>query len=189
MSFSSRIVFLVVSAKEMSFLSIFLKIIMHCLVCCTVLLILMAGYLYYKSVPYAQTTVLTYLIRLLLIVTSITVIWFNLLAVLLEYPRAADVWFETSPETACIFFRADFFMGNVLKCIITILTFRLYLTIHSLRFHRMNHEKVFKITLVLLIILNFLENIAIYLSNRTMCSNFTLFQILTKIHGLDLSVN
>lgn len=181
--------FILVSAKEMPFLPVSLKIIMHGLVCCTVISILMAGYFYYGSVPHAQTTVLTYLMRLLMIVTSSTVTWFNLLAVLLEYPRAADFWFEASPETACVFFRAEFFMGNALKCIITLFTFRLYLTLHSLRFHRMNHEKVFKITLALLITLTLLENIAIYLSNRTLCSNLRLFQILTKVHGVDLSVD
>lgn len=91
-----------------------------------------------------------------------------------------------SPNSACAMLREDFFLGILTKNLLLILTVRLFLTIDSLRFQRMNHEKVFKILLTLFVILTFLEILLIFLSNGTLCSNLEFLQTLSKIYDVNL---
>ena len=124
--------------------------------------------------------------RMLMITTATTVIWFNMLSFILESQILIDFWFQMTPYSACAMLRADFFLGTLTKNLLLILTFRLFLTMDSLKFQRMNHEKVFKISLTLLIILTFLEIMLIFLSNGTLCSNLRLLQTLSKIYDVNI---
>lgn len=173
-------------AKDVHLFPLALRLSLHTIACGTVLFFMFGGYMYYGSVPHARTTVLTYLMKTLMLIASINAIWFNLATCFLDFPDLVDPIFLEYPQAVCLLFRAELYVGLLLKVTILVLTFRLGLTVNSLEFHGINHEKIYKIALAILILMTTLENVLIYLSYQTLCPNMKILQLLSNAHGITI---
>ena len=176
---------LLVTLMETNILPTFLKIALHVALCCSVLTFLAGGFLYYRSIPYERTTVLTYLMKSLMILTGLTVIWHDLSNIILQYPVQVGIWFEASPQATCAMFPNEI-IGMMIKCIILILSFRLYLTISPFCFHSLNHELIFEISLAMIVMVTFFESLLMYLAYGILCPNLRLLKLMAKIYGVTI---
>ena len=58
------------------------------------LIILYYTYNYYGSLPAAKQTALTTSMRVIMLVTAATVVWFNISEIVLEFPALVTPWFQ-----------------------------------------------------------------------------------------------
>ena len=178
---------LLLITRDISFLPISIKIFLHIFLGMTAVLFLVTTYKYYGSLIETKKTILTYLMRTLTSIGGITVVWYNIAAILLEFPDTLQPLFEKSPDLTCSILRAENMGPLIVQGLFLILYFKAYATFHPNEYLNMNHEKAYKYAMIGFGIFTIIEQVSVCLWFGTLCV-IAKINHLTKTIGINVPV-
>jgi hypothetical protein len=167
--------------RDISFVPISIKVFLHIFLGMTVVVFLVTTYKYYGSLIEMKKTILTYLMRTLAIIFGITVVWYNIAAIVLEFPDMLQPLFEKSPDLTCSILRAENVTPLIVQGLFLVLYFKAYATFQPNEYLNMNHDKAYKYAIIGFVTFTAMEQLSVYLWFGTLCVN-------SKINHLTISV-
>ena len=155
--------------KDCRLLPIYLNIPLHIIVCSVAFISDILLYKYFGSLPDFKKSILTYTVRMMAFTSCISVLWFNIAAVTLEFSGYFNEWIWEYPNLFCSLSRAETMSEVIMTAVIMVQLCKACIVFNSLSFLNMDHEKVFRFmactALAIFIIQNSLEVFFI----RTLC--------------------
>ena len=169
--------------KDCRLLPIYLNIPLHIIVCSVAFISDILLYKYFGSLPDFKKSILTYTVRMMAFTSCISVLWFNIAAVTLEFSGYFNEWIWEYPNLFCSLSRAETMSEVIMTAVIMVQLCKACIVFNSLSFLNMDHEKVFRFmactALAIFIIQNSLEVFFI----GTLCPA-TKMKKLSKVHGI-----
>ena len=167
--------------RDVSFVPISIKICLHIFLGMTVIIFLVTTYKYYGSLVETKKTILTYLMRALAIIGGLALVWYNIAAIVLEFPDALQPLFEKNPDLTCSILRAENVTPVIVQCLFLILYFKAYATFKPIEYLNMNHEKAYKYAMIGFGTFTIIEQLSVCLLFGTLC-------VTAKINHLTIAV-
>ena len=167
--------------RDVSFVPISIKICLHIFLGMTVIIFLVTTYKYYGSLIETKKTILTYLMRALAIIGGLALVWYNIAAIVLEFPDALQPLFEKNPDLTCSILRAENVTPVIVQCLFLILYFKAYATFKPNEYLNMNHEKAYKYAMIGFGTFTIIEQLSVCLLFGTLC-------VTAKINHLTIAV-
>ena len=155
--------------KESNMLPGYLNVILHIVVGFIALASDVLVFKFYGSLPDFKKSVLTYMVRLLVVASGIAVVWYNLAAIILEFSFYISPWVAEYPNTCCTLLRAETVCEVMLVAIIMIQLCKACIVFNSLFFLSMDHERVFKFSLVVVLVIFMTHNSLALFFAGTLC--------------------
>ena len=166
--------------KDFHLLPVYINIPLHQIICTLSLIADIIVYCYYLRMPDSKKNVLTYVFRLLSVVSGITIVWYNVSQTMIELTVVTKPWLEKYPNLACSMLRSEV-MGEMIFVGFTLIQFcKAGLAYNALLFLNLDHERLFKFILSGVIILFLSENIFNITYAGTLCTE-TKLQRLAKV--------
>ena len=173
--------------KDFFILPAYINVALHLISCLAALASDKAVYSYYASIPDGKQNVQTYILKLLSLWSSVTVVAFNGSAIALEFSDHLEPVFIAYPNLVCSVLRSGETLAEMLIVLSTIIeTFKAFIVYNSLTFMDLNHEKIYKIFLCLTISLFVSQNAFLMIYVGTVCPK-TKLKRLSKVHGIKVS--
>ena len=169
--------------KDCSILPIYLNIPLHFMVCLLAILADLAVFLYYGSLPDSKKNVLTYIVRFMSLVSGITVLWYNLSAVTLQFSHLLSQWIIEYPNLTCSLLRSETLSELIVLNFALIQFFKTWIVFNSLSFVNMNHEKVFRFVLATAVSVFIIHNTSVAWYAATLCPK-TKVERMLNVHNL-----
>ena len=155
--------------KDSNMLPGYLNVILHIVVGFIALASDVLVFKFYGSLPDFKKSVLTYTVRLLVVASGIAVVWYNLAAIILEFSFFISPWVAEYPNTCCTLLRVETVSEVMLVAIIMIQLCKACIVFNSLFFLSMDHERVFKFILVIVLVIFMTHNSLALFFAGTLC--------------------
>ena len=179
---------IIVVIKEFYILPAYLNIPLHFLSCLVSVGSDFFVYCYYDSFADAKKSLLSYTIMFLSFVSGLTLLWYNISAIILEFPDLLQPWFDTYPNMTCSVLRSET-LGEMLLVGFTLVQLLKALIVYdSFLFQKLNHENTFKIILMFSSFIFFGGNILRGTYTRTLCTT-TRFLRYEMFNGIKVSIS
>ena len=130
---------LIAIAKDCNILPTYLNIPLHLIICFLSLCSDIIVYCYYGSLPDCKKSLLTYIVRLMSVVSGVTVVWFNMSAIAVEFPAYTGQLLVAYPNTICSLLRSETFSEVIVLCIGLVQLCKAFIVSNSFYFLNMNH--------------------------------------------------
>ena len=141
-------------------------------------------FLYYNSLPAPRKTILVYLTQFLMLLNTITLILgtFNKFSISV-LPKLVEDGFRIAPNLTCSLLHQEPPKVLLFNCLFTILLFKAMAAAMSSEYLSMDHYRLWKITLGVMIFTWILEYLVIFSIYGTLCSK-QYIDFLQTFHGL-----
>ena len=174
--------------KDFYILPTYINILMHLISCLVAVGSDYFVYCYYGSFTDARKSLLSYTIMLLSFVSGLTALWYNISAIILEFPDLLQPWFHTYPNATCSVLRAETLSQMMLAAFTLTQLLKALIVYDSFLFYKINHEKVFKIIIIVITIIFFGGNILRGIYKGTFCTA-TRFLRYEKFNGIKVPIS
>ncbi len=164
--------------KDSNILPGYVNVFLHTIVGIVALSSDVLVFKFYGSLPDFKTSVLTYTVRLLVVASGIAVVWYNLAAIILEFSYYISPWVAEYPNMFCTLLRAETVCEVQVVAVIMIQLCKACIVFNSLYFLSMNHERVFKFILVIVLVIFITHNSLALFFAGTLCPPPKLSRIL-----------
>ena len=179
------IVTLIAFAKDCNILPTYLNILLHMIICFVSMCSDIIVYCYYGSLPGCKKNLLTYIVRLMSVVSGVTVVWFNMSAIAVEFPAYTGQLLLAYPNIICSILRSETFSELIILSITLVQLCKAFIVSQTLYFLNMNHERVFKYILTGVIALFVTQNGSALIFTETLCTE-TKIKRLLQVQKIDL---
>ena len=160
----------IVVMKDIIFIPRPLRIILHIISFMVSSFALKLIHDYYKSVPVARQTALTYCMRLLMILGIVFMIWYTIAVITVEFPKLIDPYFASYPNLTCCVLRAEIMLQFIVLLLFLILCLQAYLNINPMKYLSLNHEHLFLVIFIIFIVTSIVELVIMFWVSGTYCS-------------------
>ena len=127
---------------------------------------------------------MNYSVRMLSVVSGITIVWSSVSAILMEFPTVLKPVFQEYPNLTCSLMRGEIMSEMIILNFAVIQALRVFLAYDSYTFVALNHEKAFRIILVIFWGIFVSENIFCITYYGTLCTNVKVKRMLS-VHKVD----
>ena len=164
--------------KDCNILPKYLNIFLHFLVGTVAFASDVLVYKFYGHLPDFKKSVLTYTVRLMVVASGIAVVWYNLAAIILQFSSYLSKWVAEYPNMFCTLLRAETVCEVIIVATIMIQLCKACIVFNSMYFLSMDHERVFKVILILVLIIFVTHNSLALILAGTLCPAPKLSRIL-----------
>ena len=134
--------------------------------------------------PESRKTIMNYSVKMLSVVSGITVVWCTVSGILMEFSTFINPLFQEYPNLICSLMRGEIMSEMIILNFALIQILRLFLVYDSYAFLAINHEKVFRIIFVIFWTIFLSENIFCIINSGTLCTSIKVKRMLS-LHNID----
>ena len=179
------IITLIAFAKDCNILPTYLNIFLHLLICFISVCSDIIVYCYYGSLPDCKKSLLTYIVRLMSVVSGVTVLWFNMSAIAVEFPAYTGQLLLAYPNLFCSLLRSETFSEVIIFSVALVQLCKAFIVSKTFFFLNMNHERVFKYILAGVVAIFVIQNGSALIFTKTLCTD-TKIKRLLQVQKIDL---
>ena len=174
---------ILVLAVVLSNLNIFTEEVNFIIVCILIAEAIFSSFLiilYYDSLPSQKNTILTHLMKLLLILNSIILLHSLVVTLAVQfYPDKLQEFFNYVPNLTCSLIMQEPNIAFLSNCLFAIMSFKTMALVFSQEFLSMNHNRVWRITLITMVITLVFEYTFHLVQYETICTKHNIYYIKT----------